>query len=208
MTYLKHIVLVALLGVTPALAETQDARAERMESQIQQLQQFVVSLQARLNLIGHSERLVGVPVDDNIAFVDRDSASSTRDVKVATTATNTAGYLGVAWNDGVLKINADGSATTIDGLAYTHADGVVTLAHGDTSTYSPGANSGGVVIQTLTTDDAGHILSEGTTDLDDRYSLDDHALTDHSDVYISGPALYHVLTYNGSGWVSGWVRAH
>jgi len=102
----------------------------------------------------------------------------TDDEQVATTSTNTAGYIGQYSTNGVLR--TDGS------IGYTYGGDFVTLS---VSNYVAGTVPG-LVSNEL----------EGVTNY--------FPLGDLTDVVITSPEKYQVLVYDGTNWVNDWIRAH
>ena len=80
------------------------------------------------------------------------------------------GYLGDEYDNGVLRAYADPSDAD-DGLEWEYDDvnNFVKLNHKDTSSVSDTSNTGGYVLQDLTFDTFGHVLTVSSVDLDSRY---------------------------------------
>jgi len=119
---------------------------------------------------GNSETGISVVYDDStgklnfdvdmykqVAVTDNDSGYSW-----STSGTATGGE----YNDTLVFVDGDGINIDIDA-----SSDAIRISHTDTSSQGSVNNSNGVVIQDISLDTYGHLTSIGSTDLDNRYSL-------------------------------------
>ena len=178
-----------------------EEKIEQIETKISMLQQEVINLQTMAE--DEEDEFVIQKLDE----LPKNEHSIDLDEQVAIVYDKPSGYLGSAYDDGVLRAYADPSDDD-DGLEweYDANDNFVKLNHKDTSSVSDTSNSNGYVVQNLTFDTFGHVLTITAVDLDDRY-----VQTGSSALLPSGGLKYQQLTKDSNAdfdvsW--DWTRAH